>query len=81
MLTYQIFEVIKHIVYELKLLGIAPKIGKANNMISTPASPDQKKPLIAWLRDAFRLEPNRDYFLRLASTVEASAPSACPNCA
>jgi hypothetical protein len=50
-------------------------------MISTPASPDQKKPLIAWLRDAFRLEPNRDYFLRLASTVEASAPSACPNCA
>jgi hypothetical protein len=50
-------------------------------MISTTSSPDQKKPLIAWLRDAFRLEPNRDYFLRLASSIESSAPSACPNCA
>ncbi len=50
-------------------------------MTSTPSSPDQKKPLIAWLRDAFRPQPDRDYFLRLASSVEASAPSACPSCA
>jgi hypothetical protein len=62
-------------------LGVVPKIGKANNMTSTPSSPDQKKPLIAWLRDAFRPQPDRDYFLRLASSVEASAPSACPSCA
>ncbi len=50
-------------------------------MTILPASPDQKKPLFAWLREVFSPQPDRDYFLRLASSIESSAPSACSGCA
>jgi hypothetical protein len=74
-------DVIKYILYELKFLGTAPKIGKATNMTTLPASPDQKKPLFAWLKDVFVPQPDRDYFLRLASSIESSAPVRCTGCA
>jgi hypothetical protein len=44
-------------------------------------SPDTKNPLVAWLRDVFRPEADADYFDRLASRIESSAPVACPSCA
>jgi hypothetical protein len=45
------------------------------------ASPDTKRPLVAWLREVFRPEADAGYFDRLAGRIEASAPVACPSCA
>ena len=81
MLTCYMVDVIKYIVYGLKFLRMFLRFGKATTLKTVPPSPDQQKPLFAWLKDVFVPRADRDYFLRLASSIESSAPVSCTGCA